>query len=88
MPSIITRRRDHATRLIDLGGTDLPEPGSDQPSFKPLTVRISMAVKMTGIGRSKIYELIQEGAIEVVKIGASTLIPVASLERLIERNRR
>jgi excisionase family DNA binding protein len=54
----------------------------------PLSVRISMAVKMTGIGRSKLYELIQEGAIDVVKIGSSTLIPVASLERLLERNRR
>ena len=56
--------------------------------IKPLSVRISAAVKMTGIGRSKLYELIQEGAIDIVKIGSSTLIPVASLERLLERNRR
>ncbi len=56
--------------------------------IKPLSVRVSAAVKMTGIGRSKLYELIQEGAIDIVKIGSSTLIPVASLERLLERNRR
>ncbi|WP_309141224.1 excisionase [Novosphingobium sp. G106] len=54
----------------------------------PLSVRISTAVKMTGIGRWKIYELIQERAIDVVKIGSSTLMPIASLDRLLEKNRR
>ncbi|WP_235209943.1 helix-turn-helix domain-containing protein [Sphingobium sp. Ant17] len=43
---------------------------------------------MTGIGRSKLYELIQSGDIEIVKIGTSTLIPVESLRQLINRNRR
>jgi excisionase family DNA binding protein len=43
---------------------------------------------MTGIGRSKLYKLIQEGAIDIVKIGSATLVPVASLERLLERHRR
>ncbi len=69
---------------IDVGSSS----GRDEQEIKPLSVRISAAVKMTGIGRSKIYELIQEGAIDIVKIGSSTLIPVASLERLLERNRR
>ena len=56
--------------------------------ISPLSVRISTAVKMTGLGRSKIYELIQEGAIDIVKVGSATLIPVASLERLLEKDRR
>jgi excisionase family DNA binding protein len=56
--------------------------------FAPLTVRIPAAVRMTGIGRSKLYELIASGDIEVVKIGASTLIPVASLQALIDRNKQ
>lgn len=55
---------------------------------EPLTVRIPAAIRMTGIGRSKLYELIQSGDIEIVKIGASTLIPVESLRQLIDRNRR
>ena len=38
---------------------------------------------MTGIGRSKLYLLIAEGAIETIKIGSMTLIPVASLEAFI-----
>lgn len=69
---------------IDVGNRADP----DGQEIKPLSVRISVAVKMTGIGRSKLYELIQEGAIDIVKIGSSTLIPVESLERLLERNRR
>ncbi|NML90439.1 helix-turn-helix domain-containing protein [Sphingobium sp. TB-6] len=54
----------------------------------PISVRIATAVRMTGIGRSKLYELIQDGSIEIVKIGSATLIPVASLHRLLERNRQ
>jgi len=54
----------------------------------PLTVRIPAAVRMTGIGRSKLYELIAAGEIEIVKIGSVTLIPVASLQALIARHRK
>jgi excisionase family DNA binding protein len=63
-------------------------PTSESAAFTPLSVRIPIAVKMTGIGRSKLYELIQEGEIEVVKIGSATLIPVDSLHGLLNRNRR
>lgn len=53
------------------------------PSPAPITVRIKDACRMTGIGRSKLYLLIDEGAIETIKIGSMTLIPVASLEALL-----
>lgn len=56
--------------------------------FEPLTVRVPVAIQLTGIGRSKLYELIKAGEIEVVKIGASTLITYSSLERLIGRAHR
>jgi len=65
-----------------------PVPPSESEIIAPISVRIATAVRMTGIGRSKLYELIQEGAIDIVKIGSATLIPVASLHRLLERNRR
>ena len=51
--------------------------------MEPLTVRISTAVKLTGISRSRIYELIQSGDLEVKKVGRSTLIPFAALKRLV-----
>ena len=52
--------------------------------FEPLTVRIPTAIRLTGIGRSKLYELIKSGDVETVKIGTATLVKVASLRRLTE----
>jgi excisionase family DNA binding protein len=61
-------------------------PPADKPQvMEPITVRILEAVRLTGIGRSKLYELIASGDIETVKIGSCTLIPMASLHGLIER---
>jgi excisionase family DNA binding protein len=56
--------------------------------IEPLTVRVPDALRLTGIGRSKLYELIQAGDLAIVKIGSSTLIPVDSLRGLISKNRR
>ena len=39
---------------------------------------------MTGIGRSKLYELIAAGHIEVIKVGAITLIPTRSLQCFLQ----
>ncbi len=64
----------------------MPDPA--QLPIEPLTVRIPVAAQITGIGRSKLYELIAAGEVDVVKIGASTLITVASLRCLIEKSRR
>lgn len=54
----------------------------------PIAVRVPEAAKMLGISRSRFYELIESGDIEIVKLGRSTLVPVASLHSLIERLRR
>jgi excisionase family DNA binding protein len=48
-----------------------------------LSVRIATAVQITGISRSRIYELIQSGDLETVKVGRSTLIPYRSLKELV-----
>ncbi|MGE4339999.1 MAG: helix-turn-helix domain-containing protein [Pigmentiphaga sp.] len=70
-------------------GSDRQVSGKATPAeITPLTVRIPTAVRMTGIGRSKLYELIAAGEIEIVKIGSVTLIPVASLQALIARHRK
>jgi hypothetical protein len=63
-------------------------PETPRLPLEPLTVRIPVAVQLTGIGRSKLYELIAAGEVDVVKIGASTLITVASLRRLTQKSRR
>jgi excisionase family DNA binding protein len=52
---------------------------------RPLTVRIREACRLTGIGRSKFYELIAAGEIEIIKVGTISLVPMASLTRFLER---
>ena len=56
-------------------------------ALKPITVRVRDACRMTGIGRSKLCLLIEEGEIEIIKVGSMTLIPVASLEAFLERRK-
>jgi excisionase family DNA binding protein len=56
--------------------------------MRPITVRIREACRITGIGRSKIYELIRDGDIETVKVGSLTLVTVAGLESFIARQHR
>nr|WP_255352073.1 helix-turn-helix domain-containing protein [Novosphingobium sp. AAP93] len=45
------------------------------------------AVRMTGIGRSKLYQLIASGELETIKIGRCTLVPVDALKNLLARAR-
>jgi excisionase family DNA binding protein len=55
---------------------------------EPISVRIAEAIRLTGIRRSKLYELMASGDLEIVKIGRCTLIPMDSLRALIERGRQ
>lgn len=66
----------------------LDEPANANRKTEPLAVRIPEACRLTGIGRSKLYELIADGSIEIVKIGSMTLIPFECLRRLIDDARR
>ncbi|MBA4040292.1 MAG: hypothetical protein C0474_00510 [Sphingobium sp.] len=52
---------------------------------EPLAVRIPDAVRMTGIGRSKLYELIASGDLKTVKIGRCTLVTMDALRELLTR---
>jgi excisionase family DNA binding protein len=53
----------------------------------PLDDRISVGVtegaRLTGIGRSTLYELIGDGVIPAKKVGRRTLVLVADLEQFI-----
>lgn len=68
---------ERSPKALKAGATALP--------IEPLTVRIPVAVQLTGIGRSKLYELIKSGEVETVKIGTATLVTMASLRRLVDR---
>jgi len=58
-------------------------PTRTEVSPEPLAVRVAMAVKLTGLSRSRIYELIQSGDLPVRKVGRATLIAFADLKRMV-----
>ena len=60
---------------------------SDLPALEPISVKIPQAIRLTGLSRSRIYELMKSGDIEFAKVGSSTLIMVESLRHFIESRR-
>ena len=54
--------------------------------IEPICVKVNDAARMIGVGRTKLYELIAAGEVDVVKLGKSTRVTTASLKSLVERN--
>jgi excisionase family DNA binding protein len=57
----------------------------DAPRLKPLAVDIPEACRLTGLGRSKLYELLSTGEIRSITVGRRRLIPVAALRDWLDR---
>jgi len=53
----------------------------------PILLTPTEAARALGIGRSKLYELLQAGVLESVRIGACRRIPVDALTQLVARLR-
>ena len=47
--------------------------------LEPLAIQIGEACKLLGCGRSKLYELIQQRELTIVKIGTRSTITVESI---------
>jgi len=55
-----------------------------QPSeLKPLTVTVTTACKVTGLGNTTVWGLIRDRKLETVRVGRRTLIIFRSLEALV-----
>lgn len=65
-----------------------PIPEAARATIEPISVRIPDAVRMTGLSRSRIYQLIAAGDVEAAKVGRSTVVLVASLRALVLANRK
>jgi excisionase family DNA binding protein len=63
---------------------DRREQDGEPPS---LLVPVLTAARMLGIGRTKVYELVGQGDIELVHIGCRALIPVDSVHSFAARLR-
>ena len=53
--------------------------------IEPLSVDIPGACQLTGLGRSKLYDLLGRGEIASVKVGKRRLILVAELRAWLQR---
>ena len=51
-------------------------------NLKPITVTVATALAVTGLGRTKFYELVKQGRIRTRGIGRRTLVVYADLESL------
>jgi excisionase family DNA binding protein len=54
--------------------------------IEKLTYTVNEAALALGIGRTKLYELVQAGELPLVKIGARSLIRRADLEAFLTRS--
>jgi excisionase family DNA binding protein len=50
---------------------------------KPITVTVAKAKQLSGLGNTKLWELIKEQKLEIVRVGRRTLIKYHSLEALL-----
>jgi len=70
------------------GVADVPprmvESGASIPFAERLTCTIAEACAATGLGRTKLYELIGDGRVDTATIGRRRLVKIGSLQRLLD----
>ena len=57
---------------------------SDQRPLTPLTYRIPDAVRVSGLGRTTLYRLMNAGKLRSIQVGGRRLIVAESLRELLE----
>jgi excisionase family DNA binding protein len=52
-------------------------------AIEPITLTIPKALEISGLGRTKLYELISSGAVKSTTVGTRRLVNYASLKTLL-----
>lgn len=52
--------------------------------MEPITLSIADTAKTLSLGRTSIYALINDGKLDVVKVGSRTLVKTESIRRLVD----
>ena len=55
----------------------------EHSNIEPVTITILDALRLSGLGRTKLYELLTNGEIQSVRVGTRRLIVFASLKALL-----
>jgi hypothetical protein len=61
----------------------IPSTAVSRDSLKPITVTVAEAKRLSGLGHTKLWELIGSGVLETVRVGRRRLVIYASLCRLL-----
>jgi excisionase family DNA binding protein len=54
--------------------------------MEALTISVAAACEATGLGRTKIYQLLASNVLKRVKVGRRTLLDINSVRRLVDTN--
>lgn len=60
----------------------------DEISIDPVTITVPVAIRASGLGRTKLYELLGRHEIESITVGRRRLINYASLQRFLSGKAR
>jgi excisionase family DNA binding protein len=52
--------------------------------MEPITATVKTFCELSGLGKTKVHEMIADGTLEAVKVGARRLIVIASYQRYLE----
>jgi excisionase family DNA binding protein len=63
-------------------GADNTIPAGGSPARAPVWVTVKEAARISGIQRTRLYELFAQGTIKSIKIGGKRLVSFASIEAL------
>ena len=82
------RRKRRENDEVEQIASSAPESVRSQtvPFVQKLTCTINEACEMTGLGRTKLYELIGDGHLATTTVGRRRLVVVRSLLSLLESN--
>jgi len=56
-----------------------------EPKIRPALVSVHNSCTYLGCGKTKLYEMIQAGELEAVRLGSRTMVKLESLDALIAR---
>jgi hypothetical protein len=65
---------------MSITGTGLSR---DERGLKPLTLTVKATCMVTGLGPTKVWQLIGDGRLDVVRVDGRTLVRYPSVERLL-----
>jgi excisionase family DNA binding protein len=69
------------------GSRNRPKPAEPTPAIRPAALRVEQAAQYLSVSVSTIRRLIGQRELEARRIGTVVLIPVRSLDRLLEPGR-